>query len=553
MTTKTGRLHVAGMILTALLCSCLFWTLQASGAQAAPYPRVIAHGGGAIQGESVTNSVEAVEQAIAQGYQYIELDLAFTTDGQVAMIHDWQSSGSYYLGLGQNKAIPFDQYQKCRVLNRFTPLDLSRLAKILQQHPDVRIITDTKEDNVAILTAIQKQQPAIVKQIIPQIYQYEEYEPVKKLGYPQVILTMYKMSNERNGSKVAKFVKEKGVYAVTMSIDLANTGLAKTLQSYGVAVYMHTVNSLPQTVTALNAGAYGIYSDTLLPEEVTYPGWQYYLACSNNSNSQLSIELQHGTLKLNMRTTNKSGRVTYKVEDKTLTEGALNQVLTVPLNGIETGKHTLKAYLYDGNGNQVATKKYLLWKDQSCALLLAPHCGYILDQFSTLGDFSAATAGYSEAVQKLAQKSMFVHIGSSVYYQNGTTGLFRSGETLLPVTSADSKGNIYSPLYDTALVLGASSVKMNGNTKAMDIQFQGKNYQAGISGVTKYYRKNYKKLDVNVQLYRNRAVADGRFYQALTGRPYIQQDGYLIILPKGSNVTDAQRQELLRIAKQLYL
>lgn len=292
------------LFMLLLLFSCFFWLMQAASAEAGGYPRAIAHGCGAIQGDTVTNSQEALEQAIANGYQYIEVDLAFTTDGQIAMIHDWQSSASFYLGLGQNKAVPFAQYQKCKVMNKYTPLTLDYMAKVLQKHPEVHIITDTKEDNIAILTSIRKQYPDLVKQIVPQIYQYDEFEQVKQLGYDQIILTLYKMTSERNGAKIAKFVQDNDIYAVTMSVDLTNTDLAKTLQGYGIAVYMHTVNRLQQVVQALNAGAYGVYTDTLLPEEVTYPSWQYYLARSTDDNQQLSIEVQQGDLSLNMRSSN---------------------------------------------------------------------------------------------------------------------------------------------------------------------------------------------------------------------------------------------------------
>lgn len=182
------------LIIGGLLASWLGWLLWSQPAQAAGYPRAIAHGCGAIQGDTVTNSREALEQTIANGFQYIEVDMAFTTDGQIAMLHDWESSASYYLGLGQNKAVSFAQYQQCRVMSKYTPLDMDTLAEILQQNPQITIITDTKEDNLAILTYIQKNYPQLVAQIIPQIYQYEEYAAVKALGYDKIILTLYKMS-----------------------------------------------------------------------------------------------------------------------------------------------------------------------------------------------------------------------------------------------------------------------------------------------------------------------------------------------------------------------
>lgn len=540
------------LMATLFVCSCLFWLGQTIPAEAGGYPRAIAHGCGAIQGDTVTNTQEALEQAIANGYQYIEVDMAFTTDGKIAMIHDWESSASYYLGLGQNKAVPFEQYQKCKVMNKYTPLTLDRLAEILHKHPDVHIITDTKEDNIAILTSIQKQYPDLVQQMIPQIYQYEEYSAVKKLGYSQIILTLYKMTSERNGVRIAEFVKENDIYAVTMSIDLTNSGLAKTLQSYGIAVYMHTVNRLQQTVQALNAGAYGVYTDTLLPEEVTYPSWQYYLARSTDDNQQLAIEVQQDELRFNMRSSNQKGSVAYYIGEQLLVKGDINQILKVDFSKIATGQHTVSARIFDGSGQQVSTKKYLIWKDQSCALLLAPQCQYILDQFSSLGDFSGALENQTANVQNIASKSFFVKRGSAVYYNEGRTGLYLSGNTLLPAIAADSQGNIYTSMYDTVIALGATNAYLSNITKAMDIKYQEKDYQVSVEGITKGYKQNIPVLKTKVQLYRNRAMADGRLYQELTGRNYIQQNGYLIILPQGAAVNEFQQQALVEIAKQLY-
>lgn len=86
----------------------------------------------------------------------------------------------------------------------------------------------------------------------------------------------------------------------------------------------------------------------------------------------------------------------------------------------------------------------------------------------------------------------------------------------------------------------------------MEIKYKNKTYQAGITDVTKSYKKNIPVLKTKVQLYRNRAMANGPLYQELTGRQYVQQDGNLILLPACTSVTETQSQALLKIAKQLY-
>jgi glycerophosphoryl diester phosphodiesterase len=55
----------------------------------AKLPRLIAHGGGQVAGRSVTNSLQALDQASAAGLSVIELDLAWTRDQHSVLIHDW--------------------------------------------------------------------------------------------------------------------------------------------------------------------------------------------------------------------------------------------------------------------------------------------------------------------------------------------------------------------------------------------------------------------------------------------------------------------------------
>ena len=48
---------------------------------------LIAHGGGAINGEIYTNSKEAVLQSLEAGYKYIEVDLFQLKDGTIVCAH----------------------------------------------------------------------------------------------------------------------------------------------------------------------------------------------------------------------------------------------------------------------------------------------------------------------------------------------------------------------------------------------------------------------------------------------------------------------------------
>ena len=51
--------------------------------------RFIAHAGGAIEGQTYTNTKEALERANGNGFRLIELDFSQTADGILVAVHDW--------------------------------------------------------------------------------------------------------------------------------------------------------------------------------------------------------------------------------------------------------------------------------------------------------------------------------------------------------------------------------------------------------------------------------------------------------------------------------
>ncbi|MCK4824891.1 sulfatase-like hydrolase/transferase, partial [bacterium] len=55
-------------------------------------PLRVAHAGGGIRGKTYTNSLDALDQNIENGFLYFELDFSFTKDGRLVCIHDWKKS-----------------------------------------------------------------------------------------------------------------------------------------------------------------------------------------------------------------------------------------------------------------------------------------------------------------------------------------------------------------------------------------------------------------------------------------------------------------------------
>ena len=49
----------------------------------------IAHAGGQFNGATYTNSLEALDRNYGAGFRAFEIDLSFTSDGELVCLHDW--------------------------------------------------------------------------------------------------------------------------------------------------------------------------------------------------------------------------------------------------------------------------------------------------------------------------------------------------------------------------------------------------------------------------------------------------------------------------------
>lgn len=220
--------------------------------------KLVAHGGGAVYGLNYTNSLEALNRAYGNGFRYIELDFQLTKDNQVVLIHDWEGSVELLFKIPP-RVLSYEEFKNMPTILDLKLMDLNDLIKWLDGHRDVKIITDTENSNIDLLTCIQKNYPDYINRFIPQIYRFEEYEQVRNLGYEDIILTLY-MSNKTD-DEIYDFARENHLYGVTIEHKRAFNWLTRRLSEAGIRVYAHTINSLEAYYKLKDVGIYGIYTD----------------------------------------------------------------------------------------------------------------------------------------------------------------------------------------------------------------------------------------------------------------------------------------------------
>ncbi len=230
-------------------------------------PVLVAHAGGGIEGATYTNSLEALDLNYSLGHRVIEVDFCWTSDGKLVVMHDWKAQ--WLDDFVDATGIPtYDEYMAAERKDGRTQMDLDDFFAWMDAHPEVYIITDVKADYVNAMRTIRDARPDFLPRYMPQIYTFEQYDPVRELGYGNVIITLYQMLYLSPSERAAtlRFAARKNVFAVTMQGTFAaNMSLAPKLLAAGERVFAHTVND-PNAARRLGrVGVTGFYTDHIVP------------------------------------------------------------------------------------------------------------------------------------------------------------------------------------------------------------------------------------------------------------------------------------------------
>lgn len=226
----------------------------------------IAHAGGGLGKRTYTNSYEALDANLKNGFKYFELDFTFTSDGRLICLHDWKNNFKRTFGFATDRRLTLKEFEDLADKNtKFTNCTLEGLAAWMLDNPTAYVVTDVRGDNVKALAIIREVLPDSARRVIPQIYDPKNFEPVKQMGFVQIIWTLYRYSG--SSYKVIEWVGGwDGAIAVTMPKSRAQSALPKALKSRGIPTYVHTVNAIQEMEQFLDGfGVTEIYTDFLIP------------------------------------------------------------------------------------------------------------------------------------------------------------------------------------------------------------------------------------------------------------------------------------------------
>ena len=245
---------------------------------------LIAHALGSVDGKIETNSKEAFISSWENGYQVLEADFEYTSDGILVIRHDFDEDGSYYR-LEQeiigSAIMDSNTYTNSKIIYEQTPMTAKDLLSLMVEYPDIYIVTDTKsiEEEIVVkqfsdLIEIAQEigHIEVLNRIIPQIYHEEMYGWINEIyDFEHWIYTLY-MNLNPNYPEIISFCKKNGIETITIPKERVTQDLVSQFQRNGIYIYVHTINRYKEFDELLDIGVNGIYTDRIMPYELEWMG-----------------------------------------------------------------------------------------------------------------------------------------------------------------------------------------------------------------------------------------------------------------------------------------
>lgn len=247
--------------------------------------RIVAHGMGAVEdvwteGSAPLNCLEGFLERYEAGVRVFEADLRLTRDGKVVLRHDWWPS-DWQEGIN-GAAIPTrEEFLSKLIFGTYTPLSFQDLLLLLEEYPDVCVITDTKftepdvifiefESMLADARALGRLD--LFDRIVIQLYSGVMRQCLDNLyPFPHRIYTLYAEGFGQTAAAFrerAAYCAEKGIEGIALWDGWWDPDYASIAREYGLSVYLHTVNDASAARILLESGADAVYTDILTPGDV---------------------------------------------------------------------------------------------------------------------------------------------------------------------------------------------------------------------------------------------------------------------------------------------
>lgn len=250
-----------------------------TAAQILSNAQLIAHGMGKIADVTTLNCLESFRLQYEKGVRVFEVDLRMTSDMQVVLRHDWRAG--WQNGVSETQIPTLEEFRAKLLLGKYTPMSFRDLLLLMEDYPDVCVITDSKFTDAETVTvqfeamlrdAAELGLEHAFERIVVQVYNELMFRVVDGIGdFPNYVYTLYNTGfnqTEEAFEEIAAFCSENGIAGVTMWNYWWRENFKPIAEQYGVSVYVHTVNDAQMARELIESGVQAIYTDEIAPGDL---------------------------------------------------------------------------------------------------------------------------------------------------------------------------------------------------------------------------------------------------------------------------------------------
>lgn len=235
---------------------------------------VIAHAGGAIDGNPYSNSQEAIQRNFDLGTRWFELDFQPTKDAHWVGTHDWPHwkrvtgfEGSVPPSLQEFESMPIHLKRiSWSIENSYTAVSMPWLGEFLTKNAEAMIVTDVKDlDRFEEFVDVVLNTP-VKDQFIFQAYNVDHVDLInRKSPTSKVILTLYRIGRPKGLYEEIK-ARNSTLVGVTVPMNWAyEPPTMNALAATGVPIFLHgapaNINSRSLHADFAKKGVSGFYLD----------------------------------------------------------------------------------------------------------------------------------------------------------------------------------------------------------------------------------------------------------------------------------------------------
>lgn len=216
--------------------------------------KFIAHAGGGIDQYTYTNSLEAVNLSISNGYKLIEIDLLETKDKHFVGANTWskyKQDNFFDENSINDEPLYLEEFKKIKIFNKYTPLTINEINKIFTENDDLILVTD-KTNN---FKKINSDFTFDKNRIIVEIFGKKNYFKSIKNG---IINPMFAANSEHYDFIVNNNIKIITVHSQDI---LKHEKIYKKLIDLGVKIFAYSSSEKKFIEKNLGNTITGVYTD----------------------------------------------------------------------------------------------------------------------------------------------------------------------------------------------------------------------------------------------------------------------------------------------------